>query len=138
MQRTLLIGLVGLFVFILSAAAGIDTVEAKNKKKGGKKPIETYYALIGPEDLYNSSGVRLNDAVQIVRQDRANVHRYGIRHDGDDKDKFFSTLENRNKLPAMAAKGKMRSDTARLIRQGDIYIVVEIYKDRIDIEIAAG
>lgn len=134
MKRRVLVGLIAVCALVL-AAAGIDAAEAKDKKK---KPIETYFTLIGPEDLYNSSGVRLTDAVQIVRQDRANVHRYGIRHDGDETDRFFSSLENRNKLPAMAAKGKMRPDTARLIRQGDIYIVVTIYKDRIDIEIAAG
>lgn len=135
MKRRVLVGLIAVCALVL-AAAGFDAAEAKDKKK--KKPIETYFTLIGPEDLYNSSGVRLTDAVQIVRQDRANVHRYGIRHEGDEMDSFFSSLENRNKLPAMAAKGKMRSDTARLIRQGDIYIVVTIYKDRIDIEIAAG
>jgi hypothetical protein len=48
-----------------------------------------YFATIGPQDFHNSSGARLTDPCAILQQDRANVHRFGIAQDGDQRDPWF-------------------------------------------------
>lgn len=64
----------------------------------------SYYAEIGPEDRQNSSGAALSDAGGILQQDRANVHRFGIRHAGDQIDAVFDTPELRAMLPDLFRK----------------------------------
>ena len=41
--------------------------------------IESYTALLSEADHFNSSGQRLTSAAAIIRQDRANYYRYGVR-----------------------------------------------------------
>jgi hypothetical protein len=61
--------------------------------------IAEYYALIGPADFYNSSGVRLGDFGAILQQDRANYHRFGRRDEGDGWDPIFSDPAQRSRIP---------------------------------------
>lgn len=77
--------------FLLAAIAvfGFATPAAADDYMGG------YYATIGPQDFYNSSGVRLRDLCAIVQQDRANFHRFGKRDQGDESDPFFADRANR-------------------------------------------
>ncbi len=51
--------------------------------------LASYYATIGREDFYNSSGSPLRDVGAVVQQDRANFHRFGLRHSGDETDPYF-------------------------------------------------
>ncbi|MEL6521427.1 MAG: hypothetical protein AAFQ66_10715 [Pseudomonadota bacterium] len=64
-----------------------------------------YFTLIGPEDFYNSSGARLTDIADIVQQDRANFHRFGIRHQFDQTDPFFGSRELRARIPSLYYSG---------------------------------
>src|ERR1700748_1595566 len=41
--------------------------------------IESYTALLSEADHFNSGGQRLPSATAIIRQDRANYYRYGVR-----------------------------------------------------------
>ena len=41
-------------------------------------PIDGYVARLSVDDHYNSKGVRLDNVAAIIRQDRANVHRFGV------------------------------------------------------------
>jgi hypothetical protein len=50
--------------------------------------IGKYHACIGQQDPYRSKGGRLTQAWQVIRQDRANDHRSGIRQPGDENDGF--------------------------------------------------
>ncbi|WP_246658275.1 hypothetical protein [Rhizobium sp. FKY42] len=68
------------------------------------EPLESYSAYIGRDDLYNSSGERLTKPWQIIRQYRANYHRYGMRDRGDEGDSFFADEVNRQNLESMMAK----------------------------------
>ncbi|GGX47698.1 hypothetical protein GCM10007385_14360 [Tateyamaria omphalii] len=54
-----------------------------------------YYAVLSPQDTYNSRGQPLNDVCGIVQQDRANVHKFGKRDSADTVDLFFTTPERR-------------------------------------------
>lgn len=57
-----------------------------------------YFTSIGPEDFYNSSGQFLADRCAILQQDRANFHRFGVRHQGDQPDPFFGDRAARGVL----------------------------------------
>jgi hypothetical protein len=61
--------------------------------------IAEYFTLIGPADLYNSSGVRLGDFGAILQQDRANFHRFGRRDELDGWDPIFADQSQRARIP---------------------------------------
>jgi hypothetical protein len=71
--------------------------------------IADYFVELGPQDFYNSSGTRLGSTAAIFQQDRANVHRFGIRHGGDSLDPIFSDRALRAQIPALLAKGNVGS-----------------------------
>lgn len=94
---------------------------------GGQQLLESYVAYIGDMDLYNSNGQRLTQPWQIIRQDRANYHRFRIRHDGDESDSFFASADNRAVMEDMLRRGQISNGAARDIVNGDVFIEVEIY-----------
>ena len=115
MKRSLLV-IAALLVFsILPARSYADEL------------IGQYDAYIGEDDLYNSKGARLTQPWQIIRQDRANYHEFGIRQDGDEGDSFFASKANRAAAEGMIREGSMTRDARRLLLQGDVMIHVEIY-----------
>ena len=63
--------------------------------------IAEYYTLIGPADLYNSSGTQLGDFGAILQQDRANYHRFGRADDLDGWDPIFSDPGQRARIPQL-------------------------------------
>lgn len=89
--------------------------------------LDSYVAVIGYDDLFNSKGVRLNQPWQILRQDRANYHRFGIRQQGDQGDSFFSRINNRAVMERMVMKGHINSRAARDIVSGNAVVLVRIY-----------
>ena len=50
---------------------------------------ETYVARLSAKDHFNSSGGRLDSAAAIIRQDRANFHKFGRRDAEDELDYSF-------------------------------------------------
>ena len=90
--------------------------------------LERYNAYIGQDDLYNSNNERLTQPWQVVRQDRANVHRFGIRQPGDDIDSFFASARNRDLAERMIRDGTIESAAARLLLRGDARVTVEVWR----------
>jgi hypothetical protein len=90
--------------------------------------VGEYSAYISDDDLTNSNGERLLEPWQIIRQDRANYYKFGIRQDGDEPDPFFSSASNRAKAERMIRNGSMTREARRLLLQGDCMINVEIYR----------
>lgn len=87
--------------------------------------LGTYLAWIGGEDLYNSKGKRLGDAVSVLRQDRANFHRFGIRHALDEPDHWFHQIEARGAMPDLfQSGGGVSAETARRIVEGHVHVAV--------------
>ena len=68
--------------------------------------LGVYYMELGPEDYRNSSGAGLTDPGTILQQDRANFHRFGIRHSGDESDRFFGDRAARAQIPALFRAGR--------------------------------
>lgn len=89
--------------------------------------IDHYRAYIGQADLFNSSGTRLTQPWQIIRQDRANFHQYGIRDQDDQSDSFFADPANRQALEAMLRNGTMTREAATMIVHGNVWVDVNIY-----------
>jgi hypothetical protein len=89
--------------------------------------VESYVAYIGRADLYNSSGGRLTQPWQILRQDRANFHRFGISQQGDQWDSFFGSIDNRAIMERMVMNGYIEPSAARRIVNGGAIVLVEIF-----------
>ncbi len=89
--------------------------------------IGSYRAFIGRDDLYNSNGERLTKPWQVLRQDRANFHKYGISQRGDEDDDFFASAENRANMEYMVQHGSIARFAAKALVRGNVMVTVEIY-----------
>ncbi len=89
--------------------------------------IGSYVAYIGSQDLYNSNGQRLNEPWQVLRQDRANYHRFGISQPGDEWDPFFGSIDNRAAMERMIMNGYIEPNAARTLLNGGATVFVRIY-----------
>jgi hypothetical protein len=89
--------------------------------------IETYTAFLSERDHFSSKGERLRDAAAIIRQDRANFHKYGKRDIGDESDNFFASARNREILERFLKRGRSTAAALNAIINGTPYITVRIY-----------
>lgn len=89
--------------------------------------IGSYWAHIGRADLFNSKGARLTQPWQVLRQDRANYHRFGISQPGDEWDPFFGSIDNRAAMERMIMNGRITAEARRLVMQGGAEVFVRIY-----------
>ena len=87
----------------------------------------SYNAYIGNQDLYNSNGVRLMEPWQVLRQERANYHRFGISQYGDEWDPFFGNINNRAVLEQMVRNSYIAPNVRSMILQGGARIHVQVY-----------
>lgn len=89
--------------------------------------IGSYQAYIDTADLYNSNGQRITQPWAVLRQDRANFHRFGISQMGDTGDDFFASERNRAIMENMVRSGSMTAEARQLIVQGGAVVKVDIY-----------
>jgi DnaJ-domain-containing protein 1 len=59
--------------------------------------VGEYHACLSARDHYNSSDEKLTSVAAIIRQDRANYHKYKARDENDESDEFFGSAANREK-----------------------------------------
>ena len=97
--------------------------------------LADYTARIGPQDHVNSMGDRLNTAAAILRQDRANYHRFGQPDAEDEGDEVFDDRRERGRMERLMSRGVMRPDTRRAIINGTPLVRVVVYATRMDVEI---
>jgi len=79
------------------------------------EPLDSYTARLSTEDHFNSRGLRLSSVAAIVRQDRANYHKFGKRDTEDTYDSFFASKNNRAKLEKMIARGHISKTASKSI-----------------------
>ena len=91
--------------------------------------IESYVAFLSEQDHFNSNGQRLTSAAAIIRQDRANFHRFGIRDAEDQDDPFFGDEANRAALEQMLERGHADPGVVVRIVNGVALIKVDIYRE---------
>jgi len=89
--------------------------------------VASYVAVIGVDDLYNSDGQRLAEPWQVLRQDRANYHRFGLSQPGDEWDPVFGDAKNREAMERMVRSGRMDPRAARDILAGGATVVVTVW-----------
>lgn len=94
---------------------------------GAQTLLGAYVAWIGQQDLYNSNGQRLTDFWQIIRQDRANFHRFGIRQSRDEGDPFFADAAARATLEQLVRTSEIDPYSRRMIEAGNVPVYVEIF-----------
>ena len=85
-------------VFLADGHDGNRALRQASAKAG--RLVEEYNAYIGEEDIYNSYGERLSEPWQIIRQDRANYHRFGTSQPGDEGDSFLCLGRGTAKRPS--------------------------------------
>jgi hypothetical protein len=91
--------------------------------------IGSYIALLSEADHFNSNGQRLTSAAAIIRQDRANFHRFGIKDPQDQDDAFFADEANRATLEQMLERGRADPGVISRIVNSTVLIRVDIYRD---------
>ncbi|MCI5097811.1 MAG: hypothetical protein MRY77_15975 [Rhodobacteraceae bacterium] len=111
-------------VLSFSLAVLLGTISVAGPAQAQEQVLGYYMALLGPQDRMNSRGVPLSDARAIVQQDRANFHRFGIRHADDQYDPWFSSPDQRR---AMGPKLQIYPGTARIIERQNALIAVTVF-----------
>ena len=83
---------------------------------------ETFTTSITQNDIFNSSGVQLNDPVLVLMQDRANVHKFG-NPDNDTRDRFFASKEHMARIRSYLNRGSFPETIRRSIMRGNGQVV---------------
>lgn len=91
--------------------------------------IESYQARLSSADHFNSSGERLTSPAAIIRQDRANFHKFGVRDEEDEGDRFFADQGNRALMERMLERGRTTASVRRSIVNGSPLIRVELWRE---------
>ncbi|HXC57046.1 MAG TPA: hypothetical protein VNU97_17230 [Rhizomicrobium sp.] len=92
--------------------------------------IGSYNAFLSSADHFNSNGERLTSAAAIIRQDRANFHKFGIRDDADEGDNYFANADNRAALERMLNDGASDPGVLSRIVDGNVMIHVDIFRSQ--------
>lgn len=90
--------------------------------------VESYVARLSANDHFNSSGQRLTSPALIIRQDRANFHKFGMRDAEDQNDYFFQNASNRELLQQFLSRGQTSPGAYQSIVNGQPLIRVDIYR----------
>ncbi|MBN9547818.1 MAG: hypothetical protein J0H31_02765 [Alphaproteobacteria bacterium] len=98
--------------------------------------LGSYTARISDRDHRASDGYPLSSAAQMVRQDRANWHKFHRRDSDDQGDPWFRSDGSRADLQRMLERGgAMSSATRRAIVNGEPLIEVDVYSDSVRVSI---
>ncbi|MGB3336311.1 MAG: hypothetical protein WBA73_03945 [Devosia sp.] len=97
------------------------------------QPIDGYCTDISDNDKVASDGFALTDAGSILRQDRANYHRFGVADIDDLGDNTFTTSKAREAIPAMLDAGNLDPAVADEIVNFYPYVCVDIYRDALTV-----
>lgn len=90
--------------------------------------IERFTTSITQNDTRNSRGTMLTDPIEILRQDRANAHKFG-NPDGDDVDRFFSTPKHRTNMRTYLNRGSFPKPVQESVLEGRGFLRIKVYKN---------
>ena len=89
----------------------------------------SYVAHLSARDHFASDGVRLTTVADILRQDRANFHKFGKRDADDESDEYFTTARARESFERLVRDGEIPANVRRAILNGTPRVIVSIYED---------
>jgi hypothetical protein len=114
---------------LLASALGTSAAKADDM-------LGSYVARISERDHQASDGFPLDSAAQMVRQDRANWHKFHRRDSDDEGDDWFRSNDDRADLQRMLERGgAMSSSTRRAIVNGEPLIQVDVYTRSVRVSI---
>ncbi len=114
---------------VLMAAIGAVLVAASASTASADTYLGSYVARLSPHDHEASDGYPLDNAAQVVRQDRANYHKFGWIDAEDTGDSWFASANARARLQSMLERrGAMDARTRRAIMNVTPLIEVEVYR----------
>jgi hypothetical protein len=102
-----------------------------NPLRPGEVIVSSYKAYLSDQDHFSSTGSRLGNAAAIIRQDRANFHKFGQRDAQDEGDDFFSSPSNRAALEQMLNNGSMDPIVDNEIINGNPLVLVRVIRTSI-------
>lgn len=114
------------FAFGLAVLASIFVAETG--PVSAQQLIESYKAELSEADHFSSAGTRLTTAAAIIRQDRANFHRFSLRDRFDQDDLFFADQANREILERLIEGGTSEPDALIRIIHGTPKVRVDTYR----------
>lgn len=98
--------------------------------------LGTYVARISEKDHQASDGYVLDSAAQVVRQDRANVHRHIQTDEEDDIDDWLTSNAKRARFEQLLNKpGAMSNSTRSAILHGEPLIEVQVYRQSVKVRL---
>ena len=100
-----------------------------------KGSLDRYYAVLSNADHKNSSGKALRSAASILRQDRANVHRFDKRDRRDRDDELYDDGKKRAFLEK-AARECMSDEVSKAILKRTAEVWVTTYPGWVDVQLA--
>jgi hypothetical protein len=121
-------------IFIIAALAALVNLGGTARAD----LIETYTARLSSRDHRSSTGTKLTDPAAIIRQDRANFHKFGKRDSEDQYDSFFSKASNRDKLEKLLKNGSISPTARKSVLNGTPLIRVKIYDDHVEVFVSSG
>lgn len=98
-------------------------------------PLGHYTARLSSQDHFNSNGERLRTVAAIIRQDRANVYRFGRPDPEDEEDDFFDDPANRAALERIIARSRISRSVSNAILNGQPLIHVDVFRGYIVISL---
>ena len=101
------------------------------KPKGSN---DLYWARLGADDHSNSSGVPIESAHGIIRQDRANYHKFDQRDKGDRPDDTYDDKGKRAWL-SKTLKGTLDAETKKIVHKRQPIVQVVTWDDRVDVTV---
>lgn len=121
--------------FRLTAAAAVMTLALAGAAQADQF-LGSYIARISDNDHQASDGYALDTAAQMVRQDRANWHKFGSGDDEDQADDWFDSKASRTRLESMLNKGSaMSARTRSAIEKGEPVVQVDVYRNSVKVSI---
>lgn len=121
--------------FRLTAAAAVMTLALAGAAQADQF-LGSYIARISDNDHQASDGYALDTAAQMVRQDRANWHKFGSGDDEDQADDWFDSKASRTRLESMLNKGSaMSARTRSAIENGEPVVQVDVYRNSVKVSI---
>ncbi len=114
------------FLLVAALLAGTAISPALAEDTGMPEILMGYTAYLSDADHFNSNGERLTEYWQIIRQDRANFHRFGIQDAEDEWDDAFSTVDGRAALEQLLMAFPLDEATAAMIVEQPVLIHVDV------------
>jgi hypothetical protein len=101
---------------------------ALNSLREGDVIVASYKAHLSSQDHFSSNGSRLSNAAAVIRQDRANFHKFGLRDAQDQSDDFFANSSNRKALEQMLKRGNISPGLSEAIINGRPFVIVKVIR----------